>query len=185
MCRKSEAENFPNSRKAYYVASSKIHGRGLFAARDVKKGERIIEYLGDRISADEADRRGIEYEKTAHETGKGAVYIFEVDDDLYIDGNFDYNDAKYINHACRTNCQAVEENGRIFIETTRDVLKDEEFLYNYGYAFEHFLEHPCKCGFPECCGYIIAECDRPKLKKMLRGRRPKWLKKRPENGSEK
>ena len=81
MCRKSEAENFPNSRKAYYVASSKIHGRGLFAARDVKKGERIIEYLGDRISADEADRRGIEYEKTAHETGKGAVYIFEVDDD--------------------------------------------------------------------------------------------------------
>ena len=145
--------------KIYEVRNSPIHGKGVFAARDIKKGERIIEYLGEKISKEESNRRGVEREELAKKTD--------------IDGNFDYNDARYINHACRTNSESVCENGRIFIYATRDIKKGEEILYNYGYAFENFIDHPCKCGFPECVGYIVAVEDRLKLKKRLRGKKPK------------
>ncbi len=162
-----------NNSPTYVIRESKIHGKGVFAARDIKKGERIIEYLGEKISKEESNRRGLENEERAKATGGGAVYIFELDEEWDVDGNFDYNDARFINHACRTNCEAVSEDGTIWIYAARDIKKDEELLYNYGYALEHFLDHPCHCGFPECVGYIVAVEDRKKLRKMLRGRRPK------------
>lgn len=159
-----------NRHKIYEVRKSSIHGNGVFAARDIKKGERIIEYLGEKISKEESNRRGLEREEYAQKTGDGAVYIFELDDDWDIDGNFDYNDARFINHACRTNSESVCEDGHIYVYATSDIKKGEEILYNYGYAFEHFLDHPCRCGFPECVGYIVAVEDRMKLRKKLRGK---------------
>lgn len=146
--------------KAYEIRKSPIHGNGVFAARDIKNGERIMEYLGEKISKEESNRRGLEREEFAKKTGDGAVYIFELDDEWDIDGNFEYNDARLINHACRTNSESVSEDGRIYIYATRDIKKGEEILYNYGYAFEHFMDHPCRCGFPECVGYIVAVEDR-------------------------
>ena len=116
-------------------------------------------------------------EEAAKKSGGGSVYIFELDDKFDIDGNFDYNDARFINHACRTNCEAINEYDTIWIYATRDISKGEELLYNYGYALEHFIDNPCKCGFPECVGYIVAVEDRLKLKKLLKGRKPKHLKK--------
>ena len=160
-----------NEEKIYEVRKSPIHGNGVFAARDIKKGERIIEYLGEKISKEESNRRGLEREELAKKTGDGAVYIFELDDQWDIDGNFDYNDARFINHACRTNSESVCEDGHIYVYATHDIAKGEEILYNYGYSFEHFLDHPCKCGFPECVGYIVAVEDRLKLRKRLRGKR--------------
>ena len=157
--------------KIYEVRKAPIHGNGVFAARDIKKGERIIEYLGEKISKEESNRRGLEREELAKKTGDGAVYIFELDDNWDIDGNFDYNDARFINHACRTNSESICEDGHIYVYATRDIAKGEEILYNYGYSFEHFLDHPCKCGFPECVGYIVAVEDRLKLRKRLRGKR--------------
>lgn len=159
--------------KAYEIRKSPIHGNGVFAARDIKNGERIMEYLGEKISKEESNRRGLEREEFAKKTGEGAVYIFELDDEWDIDGNFEYNDARLINHACRTNSESVSEDGRIYICATRDIKKGEEILYNYGYAFEHFLDHPCRCGFPECVGYIVAAEDRPKLRKKLLNMRRK------------
>ncbi len=159
--------------KAYEIRKSPIHGNGVFAARDIKNGERIMEYLGEKISKEESNRRGLEREEFAKKTGEGAVYIFELDDEWDIDGNFEYNDARLINHACRTNSESVSEDGRIYIYATRDIKKGEEILYNYGYAFEHFLDHPCRCGFPECVGYIVAAEDRPKLRKKLLNMRRK------------
>ncbi len=163
--------------KKYEVRKSTIHGNGVFAACDIKEGERIIEYLGEKIDKEESNRRGLENEEKSKKSGCGAVYIFELDDEYDIDGNFEYNDARFINHACRTNCEAVNEDDTIWIYATRDIKKGEELLYNYGYALEHFLDHPCKCGFPECVGYIVAVEDRLKLKKLLKGKRPKHLKK--------
>ena len=159
--------------KAYEIRKSPIHGNGVFAARDIKNGERIIEYLGEKISKEESNRRGLEREEFAKKTGDGAVYIFELDDEWDIDGNFEYNDARLINHACRTNSESVSEDGRIYIYATRDIKKGEEILYNYGYAFEHFMDHPCRCGFPECVGYIVAVEDRTKLRKKLLNMRRK------------
>lgn len=153
--------------KAYKVKSSKIHGNGVFAARDIAKGERILEYLGEKISKDESNKRGIKHEEIAKKSGGGAVYIFELNDEFDIDGNFEYNDARFINHACTTNCEAENIDDTIWIVATKDIKKDEEILYNYGYAFEHFMDHPCRCGQPNCVGFIVAEADRIKLKKVL------------------
>ncbi len=162
-----------HSAKKYSVKKSSIHGSGVFAAKDIAEGEYILEYLGERISKEESNKRGLAREEYARKTGDGAVYIFELDDDFDIDGNVDYNDAKFINHACRTNCESLSEDGKIWVIATRGIKKGEELLYNYGYALEHFFEHPCRCGFPECVGYIVAEGDRVKLKKILRGRKKK------------
>ena len=164
------SSSFP---KKYEVRKSSIHGNGVFAACDIKSGERIIEYLGEKISKEESNKRGLANEEKAKETGAGSVYIFQLDDEFDIDGNFEYNDARFINHACRTNCEAVNEDGTIWIYATRDIAKDEELLYNYGYAIEHFFENPCHCGFPECVGYIVAVEDRKKLRRILHGRKPK------------
>lgn len=159
--------------KSYVVKKSSIHGNGVFAARDIKKGERIIEYLGEKISKEESNRRGLLQEEKAKKTGEGAVYIFELNDEFDIDGNFEYNDARLINHACETNCESENIDDTIWVIATRDIKKGEEILYNYGYALEHFFEHPCKCGKPSCVGYIVAVEDRPKLKKILARMRKK------------
>lgn len=159
--------------KAYKIKKSSIHGNGVFAARDIKEGERIVEYLGEKITKEESNRRGLEQEERAKKTGEGAVYIFELDEEYDIDGNFEYNDARFINHACETNCEAENIDGHIWIVATRDIEKGEEILYNYGYALEHFFEHPCRCGKPNCVGYIVAVEDRLKLKKILARKKKK------------
>ena len=159
--------------KKYAVKKSAIHGNGVFAARPIKKGELILEYLGEKISKEESNRRGLEQEEAAKENGGGAVYIFELDDEWDIDGNFEYNDARFINHACQTNCEAENIGGKIVFTATRDIAEGEEILYNYGYALEHFMRHPCKCGKPGCVGYIVAVEDRIKLKKILARMRKK------------
>lgn len=154
--------------KKYEVRKSPIHGTGVFAAAPIKNGEFILEYLGEKIDKEESNRRGLEYEEKGKQAGCGSVYMFELDDQFDIDGNFGYNDAKYINHACRTNCEAVNDGDTIKFYATRDIAAGEEILYNYAFAFEHFLDHPCKCGFPECVGYIVAVEDRHKLRKYLK-----------------
>ncbi|MBO6101911.1 MAG: SET domain-containing protein-lysine N-methyltransferase [Opitutales bacterium] len=159
------AETVPQ--KMYEVKKSEIHGFGLFASRDIKKGERVLKYLGEKISKEESARRGLEQERKAKRSGEGAVYIFELDGEFDIDGNFEYNDARFINHACSTNCEAVCEGGEIWFFAKCDIKKGEELLYDYGYALEHFFRHPCRCGKPNCAGYIVAEADRLKLKKIL------------------
>ena len=157
----------PEDSRKYRVSKSSIHGLGVFAARDIKCGEEIIEYLGEKISKEESNKRGLRRQARAKKTGEAAVYIFELDDDFDLDGDIPGNDAKYINHACRTNSEAVSDGEHIHIVATRDIREGEEILYNYGYAFEHFPEHPCKCGFPECVGYIVSVEDRPKLRRFL------------------
>ena len=152
------------------VRRSAIHGNGVFSIANIKCGERILEYLGEKITKDESNRRGLAQEEKAKESGGGAVYIFELDDTHDIDGNVEYNDARFINHACATNCEAVNEDDSIWIVATQDIKKGDEILYNYGYAFEHFLDHPCRCGHPACVGYIVAVEDRPKLRRALRSK---------------
>lgn len=156
--------------KPYIIKESAIHGKGVFAKIPLKAGTFIMEYLGDILDEEEANKRGLEYEAQAEITKDGSVYIFELDENLFIDGKVDYNDAKYINHSCQTNCEAVQENNKILFYTTKDIEKGEELLFNYGYAIEHFLDHPCKCGAKNCCGYIVSESDRAKLRKLLQNR---------------
>lgn len=111
-------------------------GLGLFAKEPINKGQLIIEYTGDRISQDEANRRG-------------GRYLFEVTDDLVIDGKGRENTARYINHACKPNAEAEhdEDEDRIFIRAKKRIAPGEEITYHYGKEYMKEIIGPegCKC----------------------------------------
>ena len=152
----------------YVVRESKIHNKGVFTARDIKAGEKIIEYVGEKITKEESDERAdIVLEESKNDKTKGAVYIFEIDDDWDIDGNVDWNPARYINHSCDPNCEAENDEGRIWIIALRDIPQGEELHYNYGYDWEDFDEHPCRCGTQKCVGFILDEDEWPRLQKLI------------------
>jgi len=147
---------------------SSIHQQGMFARADIEAGERIIEYVGERISKEESTRRCLEWEAKARKKGAGLVYVFDLNEEFDLDGNVDDNPAKYINHSCEENCEAINEEDRIFIYAKRDIAKGEELSFDYGYELEHFLDHPCRCGAEKCAGYIVAKDSRRKLKQILK-----------------
>jgi len=153
------------------VATSKIHQRGLFATKAIKEGTDIIQYIGEKISKEESTRRALEWEEKARETGEGLVYIFELDDEWDIDGREGDNPARYMNHSCDGNCEAINYDGEIWIVARCDIKKGDELVYDYGYDMEHFLDHPCQCGADNCIGFIVREDQRKKVKKLLRGKK--------------
>jgi SET domain-containing protein len=109
-------------------------GLGLFAGQDIKKGTKIIEYIGEKITADEANKRG----------GK---YLFEINSRWTIDGTSRKNTARYINHACDPNCEAEIKNGKIFIFAKKNIPVGTELTYDYGeeYTDEHIKPFGCRC----------------------------------------
>jgi SET domain-containing protein len=132
--------------KRIRVGPSRIAGKGLFAAIDLKQGMRIIQYLGERISLQESERR----------LAEDNVYIFELNTHYAIDGKSPKNLARYINHSCDPNCE-VENTGRtIWIVAARNIQEGEELSYDYGYAVKNYEDNPCNCGAKNCCGYILA-----------------------------
>lgn len=159
------------------VKTSKIHGRGLYATADIEKDADIIQYVGEKITKKESTKRALEWEESARKSGEGLVYIFELDDKYDIDGRLGDNPARYMNHSCDGNCEAINYDGEIWIVARRDIKKGEELVYDYGYDMEHFLDHPCKCGADNCIGYIVREDQRKKVKKLLRGKKKKRGKK--------
>jgi SET domain-containing protein len=113
------------------------HGLGLFAAGPINKGEMIGEYWGEVITEAEANRRG----------GK---YLFELENEMAIDGKTRRNIPRYINHSCNPNCEPQEDvaKRRVFIVARRNIAAGEELAYNYGkeYWLEHIKPHKCRCG---------------------------------------
>jgi hypothetical protein len=126
------------------VGTSRIAGKGLFAAQQIKKGTRIIQYIGQRISKEE----------TAERLYQGNQYIFEFNDRYNIDGKTLKNKARYINHSCDPNCDILITKRTIWIVAKRDIQAGEEFSYNYGFTAK---QHRCQCGAKNCCGYILGE----------------------------
>ena len=129
------------------IAPSLIQGTGGFAARDFAAGERVIEYVGERISKEESLRR-CEAENWC---------IFSLDEEWDLDGAVDWNPARFINHSCAPNCDAECDAGRIWIIARRDIALGEELSFNYGYDLVDYREHPCGCGAVNCAGFIVAE----------------------------
>ena len=155
------------------VKTSSIHNRGLFAAKRIPKDEYVIQYLGEIISKKESNLRGIDQHDKSLSEDVGAVYIFELDDQRDIDGNFEWNDARLANHSCSPNCEAQNIDGEIWLVALREIKKGEEITFDYGYALEHWKDHPCRCGSEGCVGYIVRAEDRKKLKKILGKRKTK------------
>jgi hypothetical protein len=138
------------------VRNSSVHGRGVFATRRIEKGERIIEYLGERVSHEEADRR---YE--SKEENDSHTFLFIVDSKTVIDAGVDGNDARFFNHSCNPNCESVVEKRRVYIEALRAIEPGEEMTYDYQiYKEEGDPENidevfACRCGFADCRGTML------------------------------
>lgn len=152
------------------LRGSSIHQQGMFARKAIPAGAKIIEYLGERVPKEISNERALAWEASARKKGEGMVYVFDLNDAYDLDGNIPDNPAKYINHSCDENCEAVNEEDRIFIYSLADIGKGEELSFDYGYGLEHFLDHPCHCGAKGCVGYIVAKPERPKLKRLLAAR---------------
>jgi uncharacterized protein len=127
--------------------SSAIHGIGGFARNDVAAGTRVIEYVGEKITKQESLAR----------CERSNEYIFAIDDTHDLDGNVDWNPARFLNHSCDPNCEARFIEGRIWLVAIRDIRAGEEFTFNYSYDLADYREHPCRCGAASCVGYIVAE----------------------------
>ena len=148
---------------------SKIHGTGVIADCDIKKNVRIIQYIGEKITKKEGDRRSTaRIKKYLNKKNEGSVYIFELNKRHDIDGSFAYNKARYINHSCSPNCEVDIVKNEIWISSIKKINKGEELSYDYGYPFdpEDFKDHICKCGSKNCIGYIISQDDWKKLFKF-------------------
>jgi hypothetical protein len=143
----------------------------MVAARTIPKGRKIIEYLGEKISKEESDRRGIALHEKSKTDGTAAVFIFTLDDEWDLDGSIDDNLARLINHSCEPNCEAINYDNHIWICAKRRIEAGEELSFDYGFEFEHWEDHPCYCGSEKCVGYIVAECYWPKLKRAITRRK--------------
>lgn len=152
----------------FRIVRSKIAGRGAIATQRIRKGQFIIEYLGERITEKESDRRYPDDDKMkSHHT-----FLFAVEGGMVIDARVGGNEARFINHSCDPNCDAIEEDGgRIIIEANRNIQPGEELAYDYQYARDpsdgpkEEAVYPCYCGSPKCRGTIMEPRKRRRKKK--------------------
>ena len=153
-------------KQLWFKKKSHVHGSGLFAVQNIKKGSKIIEYIGDKVTKKEGDKRADkqikQYKKNKN---NGMVYIFELNKLYDIDGSVSHNHAKLINHSCNPNCEVEIINNEIWISAIKNIKKNNELSYNYGYSYDtDYVDHICKCGSSNCVGYILDEDHWPKLK---------------------
>jgi hypothetical protein len=162
------------SGKRIQVRRSGVHGKGVFALQDLAEGETLIEYVGEIISWDEAqDRHPHDPEDPNH------TFYFHVTEDRVIDALHGGNSSRWINHSCNPNCEADEDNDRIFIKAIRNIQAGEELNYDYGliidepYTKKLKAEYPCWCGSANCRGTLLSPKERkdtPKTPSQKKGK---------------
>ncbi len=146
------------------VRRSPIHGRGVFANVDLPARTRVLEYRGERIDSAEAFRRH------GDNSGLGETYLFAVNAHWLIDGNVGGSSARFVNHSCAPNCEALvwvdidgdERRDRVYIETLRRIRKGEELVFDYALELSHEVSRAererwrCRCGARHCRGSMLA-----------------------------
>lgn len=151
---------------------SSIHGNGVFATEAIAKGERIVRYKGEIRNHAEVDADYAGHDETGH------TFLFSLNDEYVIDANIDGNVARWINHSCAPNCEAVQEENdkgkkhkdKVFIEAMRDIAQGEELSYNYGivldepYTPELKKLWECRCGSSKCTHTMLQPKAKPKKK---------------------
>jgi SET domain-containing protein len=155
---------------AIEVRESPLHGKGVFAVRRIARATRIIEYVGERVSHAEADRR---YQ--GKDSSDNHTFLFIVDRRTVIDAGVEGNEARFVNHACEPNCESVIEDARVFIEALRTIEPGEELTYDY--QIQREADDPadvdeifaCACGFANCRGSMLWP-PRPRTGSQVRGK---------------
>jgi uncharacterized protein len=161
-----EANSRMKKRPLFEVRHSRVHGYGVFAARRIRKGTTVIEYLGDRVSHDVADSRYEDKDPNDNHT-----FLFTVDSRTVIDGGVGGNEARYINHGCDPNCASTAQNKRIYVEAIRTIQQGEELAYDY--QIERDPEDPsnvdeifaCRCGAAKCRGSMLVARRKPRKRR--------------------
>jgi hypothetical protein len=152
---------------SFKIRRSRIAGRGAFASRRIRPGQRLVEYVGKRMTEKEADRLyGDDGANGRHHT-----FLFSVEGGMCIDASVGGNDARFINHSCEPNCEAIDEDGRIFIEAMKNIQPGTELTYDYQFPREagdgpaEEAVYPCRCGSPKCRGTILEPRKKRKKRK--------------------
>jgi hypothetical protein len=149
----------------FEIRPSPMQGLGAFATRFIPAGTRLIEYAGERLTVAESEARYPDVPGERHHT-----FLFAIEDEVdgelvevVIDAAVNGNAARFINHSCDPNCDAIVEGGRIWIETIHDVEPGEELAYDYAFVLEERhtpaakRRFPCHCGAANCRGTMLAK----------------------------
>ena len=146
-------------KKLYKIKKSKIDNRGLYAATNIKKNTKIIEYKGKIITVKET-------ETNPKFDNDKAIYLFNLNKKYDLDGDFKYNTARLINHSCDPNCEVDGVGLKLWIYAVKDIKKNEELTYDYGFSFDKdYKNFPCRCGTKKCVGFIVNSQSRWRIKK--------------------
>ena len=147
-------------KKLYKIKKSKIDNRGLYAATNIKKNTKIIEYKGKIITVKET-------ETNPKFDNDKAIYLFNLNKKYDLDGDFKYNTARLINHSCDPNCEVDGVGLKLWIYAVKDIKKNEELTYDYGFSFDKdYKDFPCRCGAKKCVGFIVNSQSRWRIKKL-------------------
>ena len=146
-------------KKLYKIKKSKIDNRGLYASTNIKKDTKIIEYKGKIITVKET-------ETNPKFDNDKAIYLFNLNKKYDLDGDFKYNIARLINHSCDPNCEVDGVGLKLWIYSVKDIKKNEELTYDYGFSFDKdYKDFPCRCGSKKCAGFIVNSQSRWRIKK--------------------
>jgi hypothetical protein len=159
----------------FEIQTSSIQGMGAFATRKIRKGTRIIEYAGERITPEEGDAR-YDDDRVEHPH----ILLFTVDERTVVDAGVGGNEARYINHACEPNCETLLDGGRVYVVARRTISPGEELTYDYCLqrpgpgALDWEARYACRCGAETCRGTMLA----PRPRRRQRGRSRKAARRR-------
>jgi len=143
--------------KLYKIQRSDIDkkGRGLYAARDIKEGTRIIDYVGKIITKKQT-------ESTERFDNAKPIYLFNLNKKYDMDGDVSWNPARLINHSCSNNCDYNGTGLKLWLIAIKEITAD----YGFGYD-EDYKQFPCRCRSKNCCGYIVRAESRWRINKKF------------------
>jgi hypothetical protein len=153
----------------YEVRRSKIQGRGGFAIRPIRKGQIIDEYVGERITHEEADRR---YDDN---DGRHHTFLFVLDRNTVLDARYGGSDARFLNHSCDPNCESEIDGKHIYLKAIKPIQPETELVYDYRFDWQDEFEpedvryYACRCGATKCRGTILL------VPRYLKDTARKWL----------
>ena len=149
--------------KLYKIQKSDIDkkGRGLYAAKDIKEGTRIIDYIGKIITKKQT-------EETERFDNAKPIYLFNLNKKYDMDGDVSWNPARLINHSCSNNCDYNGTGLKLWVIAIKNIKKGEEITADYGFGYdEDYKQFPCKCRSKNCCGYIVRAESRWRINKKF------------------
>ena len=150
--------------KLHKVKKSNIdrNGQGLYAARNIKEGTQIINYVGKIITKKQT-------EESKKFDNLKPIYLFSLNNKYDLDGSYSWNAARLINHSCLNNCDYEGQGLKLWVVAIKAIKKGEELTCDYGFSYDSdYKQFPCKCGSKNCAGYIVREGSRWRINKKFK-----------------